>query len=65
MSASFTPDLKKLLSEAGCYFVRQGRGDHEIWYSPITERNFVVDSSIKSRHTANAVLKQAGLDKAF
>ncbi|MDV2993253.1 MAG: hypothetical protein N4J56_002907 [Chroococcidiopsis sp. SAG 2025] len=65
MSASFTPDLKKLLSEAGCYFIRQGRGNHEIWYSPITERNFVVDSSIKSRHTANAVLKQAGLDKAF
>lgn len=65
MSASFTPNLKKLLSEAGCYFVRQGRGDREIWYSPITEQNFVVDSSIKSRHTANAVLKQAGLDKAF
>lgn len=65
MSASFTPNLKKLLSEAVCYFIRKGRGNHEIWYSPITERNFVVDSSIKSRHTANAVLKQAGLNKAF
>ncbi|MUL37158.1 type II toxin-antitoxin system HicA family toxin [Gloeocapsopsis dulcis] len=65
MSASFTPALKRLLSDAGCYFVRQGRGDHEIWYSPITDRHFVVDGSIKSRHTANAVLKQAGLNKAF
>lgn len=65
MSASFTPALKRLLSDAGCYFVRQGRGDHEIWFSPITDRHFVVDSSIKSRHTANAVLKQAGLDKVF
>jgi hypothetical protein len=27
--------------------------------------NFVVDSKIKSRHTANAVLKQAGLPKQF
>ena len=57
--------IKKILSEAGCYFIRQGKGDHEIWYSPITKQNFVGDSSIKSRHTANAVLKQAGLDKAF
>ncbi|KAB8331686.1 type II toxin-antitoxin system HicA family toxin [Scytonema tolypothrichoides VB-61278] len=65
MSASFTPELKKILSKAGCYFERQGKGDHEIWYSPITDYRFVVDSSIKSRHTANAVLKQAGLSKAF
>lgn len=65
MSSSFTPQLKKILSDAGCYFERQGKGDHEIWYSPITERRFVVDSSIKSRHTANAVLKQAGLAKYF
>ncbi|NJL51854.1 MAG: type II toxin-antitoxin system HicA family toxin [Hydrococcus sp. SU_1_0] len=65
MARSFTAQLKKLLSEAGCNFERQGKGDHEIWYSPITNRRFVVDNSIKSRHTANAVLKQAGLSKAF
>jgi hypothetical protein len=45
--------------------VRQGKGDHEIWYSPITRIHFVVDGKIKSRHTANGVLKQAGLPKAF
>lgn len=65
MPASLTPELKKLLLKAGCYFERQGKGDHEIWYSPITERRFVVDGAIRSRHTANAVLKQAGLPKAF
>ncbi len=65
MAASFTPALKKLLLEADCVFERQGKGDHEIWYSPIADRRFLVDSSIKSRHTANAVLKQAGLPKAF
>ena len=63
--ADFTPELKKLLRAAGCYFERKGRGDHEIWYSPITDRRFPVDSKIKSRHTANAVLKQAGIDKKF
>lgn len=65
MSLSFTPEVKKLLIEAGCYFKRQGKGDHEIWYSPITDINFVVDNKIKSRHTVNGVLKQAGLDKYF
>ena len=65
MPSSFTPQLKKLLSDAGCYFERQGKGDHEIWYSPITQKRFVVDGTIKSRHTANAVLKQEGLSKAF
>ena len=65
MSKSLTPQLKKLLVESGCYFERQGKGDHEVWFSPTTQRRFVVDSAIKSRHTANAVLKQAGLSKAF
>ena len=65
MASSFTPELKKLLLEVSCYFERQGKGDHEIWYSPITERRFVVDNEIKSRHTTNAVLKQSGLVKAF
>jgi len=45
--------------------VRQGRGDHEIWFSPISGKHFPVDGDIKSRHTANAVLAQAGLTKAF
>ncbi|WP_045221975.1 type II toxin-antitoxin system HicA family toxin [Desulfonatronum thioautotrophicum] len=63
--ADFTPDLKKYLREAGCFFERQGKGDHEIWYSPLSSQRFVVDNAIKSRHTANAVLKQAGLPKKF
>ncbi len=32
---------------------------------PNHRAKFVVDSKIKSRHTANAVLKQAGLPKKF
>lgn len=63
--SDFAPELKRRLHEARCYFERPGRGDHEIWYSPITCRRFVVDHKIKSRHTANAVLKQAGLPKMF
>lgn len=60
---NFTAQLKTILQQAGCRFERQGKGDHEIWFSPITGVRFPVDSKIKSRHTANAVLKQAGLPK--
>lgn len=63
--ADYAALLKKLLCEYGCHCERQGKGDHEIWYSPITQRRFPVDSKIKSRHTANGVLKQAGLPKKF
>ena len=61
----FTPELNKILRAYDCEFMKMGRGDHEIWWSPITKRKITVDNDIKSRHTANAVLKQAGLKKPF
>ncbi len=63
--AGFYKDLIRILKRAGCTYVRPGKGDHEIWYSPISDRNFTVDHHTKSRHTANNSLKQAGLPKAF
>jgi predicted RNA binding protein YcfA (HicA-like mRNA interferase family) len=60
----FYPELSRLLKAAGCTFVRSGKGSHEIWLSPINGRTFTVPRA-KSRHTANAVLKDAGLPKAF
>jgi hypothetical protein len=63
--SDFAPQLRRILRDAGCRKEREGKGDHEIWYSPISDRRFPVDHKIKSRHTANGVLKQAGLDKQF
>ena len=63
--ADYTPKLKRILSDSGCHFFRFGKGDHEIWFSPKSERKFVVDRAIKSRHLANSVLKQAGINKRF
>ena len=63
--ASYTPSEKEILRANQCQFERPGKGDHEIWYSPITERRFPVDGKILSRHTANAVLRQAGIVKQF
>lgn len=63
--AGYTRDVKRLLLEGGCRFDRMGKGDHEIWFSPITQRGVTVDGNIKSRHTANGTLSDAGLPKAF
>jgi predicted RNA binding protein YcfA (HicA-like mRNA interferase family) len=65
MAPQFDRVLRETLHAAGCHFVRQGKGSHEVWYSPITKRNFPVPIGIASRHTANGILRQAGLPKAF
>jgi predicted RNA binding protein YcfA (HicA-like mRNA interferase family) len=58
-------DLAAALEKGGCWMVRSGKGSHEIWFSPMSGRHITVPRSTKSRHTANEVLKQAGLEKAF
>ena len=63
--ADYARQVKKLLRKAGCQLHRQGSGDHEIWESPVNGRRFTVDGKIKSRHTANGTLEDAGLPKAF
>ncbi|MCL2699498.1 MAG: type II toxin-antitoxin system HicA family toxin [Defluviitaleaceae bacterium] len=61
--ADYTRQVKELLSENGCYFARQGKGDHEIWFSPIIGKPFTVDGSIKKRTSANKTLKNAGVNE--
>ncbi len=63
--AEYEKKVRDILRENHCKFVRRGKGGHDIWYSPITNRHVTVDTKIKSRHTANAVLKQSGIDYKF
>jgi predicted RNA binding protein YcfA (HicA-like mRNA interferase family) len=56
-------ELIRNLRSAGCQLVRQGKGSHEIWFSPVTRRHFVVPFDINKTATANAILRQAGLLK--
>lgn len=42
-----------------------GQGYHEIWYSPLTDRHVTIPTNCVVRHTANGILKQAGLPKHF
>jgi predicted RNA binding protein YcfA (HicA-like mRNA interferase family) len=63
--AEYEKKVRDLLSKNGCTFVRHGKGDHDLWYSPKTNKNITVDGKIKSRHTANEILKQAGIKYKF
>jgi len=63
--AEYEKKVRDVLRQNQCSFVRHGKGDHDIWYSPLAERHVTVDSKIKSRHTANAIMKQSGIDFRF
>ena len=62
--ADYAPKVKKKLRESGFSFYKPGNGDHEKWRNQ-DGKQVIVDGKILSRHTANGILKQAGLKKAF
>ena len=59
--ADYTKKVKTILKSHGCYFLRNAKGDHERWYSPIINANFSIDGKIESRVSANEQLKDAGI----
>jgi len=63
--AEYEKKVRKKLAEYNCEFVRRGKGDHDVWYSPLSNNTFPVDGKIKSRHMANKIMKQAGIDHKF
>jgi predicted RNA binding protein YcfA (HicA-like mRNA interferase family) len=52
--------LKELLLKHGCKLFRSGKGSHEIWLCP-NGVSVTVNHNCKSRHTANSILKDAGI----
>jgi hypothetical protein len=56
--AAWERDVLKQLRAHDCLFVRHGKGDHDIWYSPMGKRHVTVDHVIKSRHTANGIINK-------
>ena len=55
MGSGFYAPLRELLEQHGCSFKRQGKGSHEIWYSPITGKAFPVAVTLQSRILANKI----------
>lgn len=60
MPQDFYAQVTEILERHGCHYVRTKK--HPIWFSPINNQTFSVPAS-KSRHTANEVLKQAGISE--
>ena len=64
--ASMYRAISRMLIENGWTKTREGKGSHEIWAHPDDpDREITVTKNLKARHTANHILKQAGLPKAF
>ena len=57
-----TSEMIKKLKEAGCIIIRHG-GNHDVWRSPKTGKDFTVWRHSKEipTGTANKIMKDAGL----
>lgn len=56
----YEKQVKELLKQHGWQLLRNGKGSHEIWTDGA--RCVSVNHVCKSRHTANAILKEAGIN---
>jgi len=64
LPSDYYREVTALLRQAGWARTDGGKGSHEKWRHAVTGKTVIVPRS-KSRHTANEVLRQAGLPKAF
>ena len=60
MVKGFYKDVESLLRAAGYEREKGGKGSHEKW-SCEDKPTLIVPRGLKSRHTANAILKDAGV----
>lgn len=60
----YEAQVKEVLALHGWQLLRKGKGSHEIWSKP-GHRPITVPYGCKSRHTANEVMKQAGIKHKF
>jgi predicted RNA binding protein YcfA (HicA-like mRNA interferase family) len=52
-----------ILVALGYEYLTNAKGSHEKWQSRATGKMVLVPRNLKSRHTANAILKTAGSDR--
>ena len=59
----FYREVTALLRAQGFTRVDGGKGSHEKWFNDVTRRLVIVPRNLKSRHTANAILKSAQINR--
>jgi predicted RNA binding protein YcfA (HicA-like mRNA interferase family) len=65
MAKGFYRDVVAAIRAAGYAYKENAKGGHEKWIQAETAKMLIVPNPLKSRHTANAILKDAGLPKKF
>lgn len=63
--ADFYRVLIEQLRMAHFELEKGGKGSHEKWRNAETGKLVIVPRNLKKRHTANGILKSAGLKKIF
>ncbi len=60
----YAAQVKAALAQHGWKILRSGKGSHEVWIGP-SDKTVSVNHVCKSRHTANAIMKAAGIKLKF
>ena len=63
MAVNFYKTVTKEISKLGFEYWKSAKGSHEKWKSLTTGKTLLVPHNLKSRHTANAILREAGSTK--
>ena len=63
--ATYYRKLCQQLKAAGFVQVVGGKGSHEKWHNAEKDITLIVPHNLKKKHTANGILKSAGLKPIF
>jgi predicted RNA binding protein YcfA (HicA-like mRNA interferase family) len=61
----FYKEIARIAGENGYRYLMNAKGSHEKWQHAETGKIILVPRNLKSRHTANAILKDMGVPKKF
>ena len=62
MGSGFYDELVKILKKNGCYKLREAKGSHEWWCSPINNHRFPVSKTINKRELSAIFLSKQVLN---
>ncbi|MBO6725758.1 MAG: type II toxin-antitoxin system HicA family toxin [Rhizobiaceae bacterium] len=63
MASGFYDDVIKELASRGFSYWKPAKGSHEKWRHGTSGKILLVPRNLKSRHTANGILKDSGSSK--
>jgi len=63
MADGFYKQIQKILKKNGFRYVRNAKGSHELWQHRDSGLETIVPYNLHSRHTANGILKDIGVNE--